>query len=96
MGRPTLAQHHTQCSHCDAEMPPVKHKRPFAKMCHDCRGELVGTKGEVNQITMELQKKHALSGMDKIFAKEDWSFLNLGNNRPNVEIDEAIYRQPKW
>ena len=47
MARPTTAKHHTQCSHCDAEMPPVKHKRPFAKMCHDCRGELVGTKGKL-------------------------------------------------
>ena len=96
MARLTTIKHQEHCGECGIKMRPVAFKRPFAKMCHDCRGELVGTKGEVNQITMELQKKHALSGMDKIFAKEDWSFLNLGNNRPNVEIDEAIYRQPKW
>ena len=55
MARPTTAKHHTQCSHCFKDMPPVKHKRPFAKMCHDCRGARVGTKGEVSQITIDLK-----------------------------------------
>ena len=40
-------------------MPPVKHKRPFAKMCHDCRGERVGTKGEVSQITIDLKIRNS-------------------------------------
>ena len=59
MARPTIAKHHTQCSHCEADMPPVKHKRPFEKMCHDCRGERVGTKGEVSQITIDLKIRNS-------------------------------------
>jgi hypothetical protein len=93
MARPTTAKHHTQCSHCDAEMPPVKHKRPFAKMCHDCRGQTIGTKGDLSQITIELKNRHALSGMDKIFATEDWGFLTLLGGK---EIPNVIYRKPKW
>ena len=55
MARPTIAVHHTQCSDCGKDMPPVKHKRPFAKMCHDCKGARIGTKGEVSQITIDLK-----------------------------------------
>jgi len=88
MARPTIAVHHTQCSDCGKDMPPVKHKRPFAKMCHDCRGEKIGVKGDLSSITEDLKRQHALSGMDKIFAREDWSFLNLGN-RQNLIMHKA-------
>ena len=92
MARPTTAKHHTQCSHCFADMPPVKHKRPFAKMCHECRGETIGTKGELSQITIDLKKKHALSGMDKVFDAWNWATMNLGGKAN----DAPIYRKPKF
>ena len=55
MARPVIKFDQKHCAECGIRMPPVAFKRPFAKMCHDCRGDNRSDNQELKDIRHKTQ-----------------------------------------
>ena len=76
MVRPTIKIDQKRCLECGTEMKPVKFKRPFAKLCPECKGDRVQGNHELREIYKHLQKLRK----EKPIPEEDWGHLNVKCN----------------
>ena len=56
MVRPIVKKDQKKCLECGTDMKPVKFKRPFAKLCPECKGDRVQGNHELREIYKNLQK----------------------------------------
>jgi len=86
MARLETIKHQEHCGECGIKMRPVAFKRPYAKMCPDCRGEMSTGNTELRQMYKDMQKNPTIPSLDEI----DFSSQNVICN------DTAIWRRPKF
>lgn len=83
MTRPVIKFDKKHCSECGVLMPPVSYKRPYAKMCSDCKGDNRSHNQELKKLYREMKAKATNE-------EEDWSGENI------TPKDNQMFRQPKW
>lgn len=76
MVRPIVKKDQKKCLECGTDMKPVKFKRPFAKLCPECKGDRVQGNHELREIYKNLQKQQKGNPI----LEEDWSHLNVKCN----------------
>jgi len=83
MARPVIKFDQKHCAECGIRMPPVAFKRPFAKMCHDCRGDNRSDNQELKKIYRELKSQATTE-------TEDWGSQNITTK------DDAMLRHHRF
>jgi Zn-finger nucleic acid-binding protein len=83
MARPVIKFDQKYCSECGIRMPPVAFKRPYAKMCPDCKGDNRSDNQELKKLFKQLNAKASNE-------KEDWGSQNI------TPKDNVLFRKPKW
>jgi len=82
MARPVIKFDQKHCAECGILLPPVTFKRPYAKLCPDCKFDRRSGNHELRQIFQQLKKKPQ--------EVEDWGSENIKTN------DDEFFRKPKW
>ena len=72
MVRPVIKFDQKNCAECGIRMPPVTFKRPYAKLCPDCKSDLRAGNHELRQIFQELKTTTTET--------EDWGSQNITLN----------------
>lgn len=82
MARPVIKFDKKNCAECGVLMPPVTFKRPYAKLCPDCKSDIRAGNHELRQIFEVLRKQPQET--------EDWGDQNVKTN------DDAMHRNHRF
>tara|TARA_R110002072_G_scaffold4152_1_gene29241 strand:- start:355 stop:603 length:249 start_codon:yes stop_codon:yes gene_type:complete len=82
MARPVIKFDQKNCAECGIRMPPVTFKRPYAKLCPDCKSDLRAGNHELRQIFQELKTTTTET--------EDWGSQNITTK------DDAMLRHHRF
>tara|TARA_R100000951_G_scaffold15397_1_gene12088 strand:- start:112 stop:360 length:249 start_codon:yes stop_codon:yes gene_type:complete len=82
MARPIIKFDKKNCAECGVLMPPVTFKRPYAKLCPDCKSDMRAGNHELRQIFQDLRKQPQET--------EDWESQNVKTN------DDAMHRNHRF
>ena len=82
MARPVIKFDKKNCAECGVLMPPVTFKRPYAKLCPDCKSDMRAGNHELRQIFQDLRKQPQET--------EDWGSQNVKTN------DNAMHRNHRF
>ena len=82
MVRPVIKFDQKHCAECGVLMPPVTFKRPYAKLCPECKFDRRSGNHELRQIFQQLKKQPQ--------EKEDWSNQNITTK------DDAMLRHHRF
>jgi len=82
MARPVIKFDQKNCAECGIGMPPVTFKRPYAKLCPDCKSDLRAGNHELRQIFQELKTTTTET--------EDWGSQNITTK------DDAMLRHHRF
>tara|TARA_R110002050_G_scaffold61572_1_gene136012 strand:- start:60 stop:314 length:255 start_codon:yes stop_codon:yes gene_type:complete len=59
MARPVIYINQTKCAQCDVEMEPRKHKKPFKKLCPECKSKAHQGNVELKKMFKELKERNS-------------------------------------
>ena len=82
MARPVIKFDQKKCSECGIQMPPVTFKRPYAKLCPDCKSDMRAGNHEVRQIYEALRNTTTET--------EDWGSQDI------ITKDDAMHRHHRF
>lgn len=83
MARPIIQFDKKNCAECGVLMPPVTFKRPYAKLCPECKFDRRAGNHELRQIFQQLKKKPQEE-------KENWGDQNV------TTTDDAMLRHHRF
>ena len=83
MVRPVIKFDQKYCSECGIRMKPVAFKRPYAKMCPECKGDNRQDNQELKKLFKQLNAKASRD-------TEDWGSQNIKTK------DDAMLRHHRF